>query len=106
MRRFGPFHRKETRTQTVAIAIVQQATSEIWGATPRNGGMVPTVQAYPGLLPACRGVEFSTDISIHPGSCPIEARWYLGLTHGVEERRDSAGQIFACISADVVNKQP
>lgn len=68
--------------------------------------MVPTVQAYPGKLPACRGVEFETDVSVHPGSCPIEARSYLGLTPGVVERRNAAGDVYASIAADVVNKQP
>lgn len=106
MRDFGPFHRKEGRTQSAQVAALQVSSGEIWGGTPKNGGMVPTVQAYPGLLPACRGVEFTTDIAIHPGSCPIEARWYLGLTPGVEERYDAAGESYACISADVVNKQP
>lgn len=106
MRSLGPFHRKESPTQTRQIAVEQESSSEIWGATPKNGGMVPTVQAYPGNLPSCRGVEFSTDVSIHPGSCPIEARWYLGFTPGVEERKNAAGDIFACIPADVVNFQP
>lgn len=106
MPNYGPFHRKETRTQTPAVALLQAASCEIWGGTPKNGGMVPTVQAYPGTLPACRGIEFITNISIHPGSCPIEARWYLGFTPGVEERRDSGGNIFACITASVTNNQP
>ena len=106
MRKFGPFHRKETPTQTPKVAVEQERSSEIWGGTPKNGGMVPTVQAYPGSLSSGRGIEFSTDISNHPGSCPIEARWYLGITPGVLERKDRAGEIFACIEAEVVNLQP
>lgn len=106
MRKFGPFHRKESPTQTSQVALAQVKSSEIWGSTPKNGGMVPTVQAYPGSLPTGRGIEFSTDTSIHPGSCPIEARWYLGITPGVLKRTDGAGEIYACIVAEVANLQP
>lgn len=86
-------------------AIKQVASGEIWGSTPMNGGMCPTVQAYPGTLPGCRGIEFSTDVENHKGSSPIEARWYLELTLGVEERFDVHGKQYACIFADVVNYQ-
>ena len=107
MRTFGPFYRKELRTQTKEDALKQVASGEIWGSIPQNGGMWPTVQAYPGQLPAgWRGIEFSTDIENARGSSPIEARWYLGITPNVEEREDEHGNQYACITAEVVNLQP
>jgi hypothetical protein len=107
MRAFGPFHRKETKYQTPQDALKQVSSGEIWGSTPKNGGMCPTVQAYPGQLSdGRRGIEFSTDIESESGSSPIEARWYLGLTSGVEERFDQNANQYACISAKVVNVQP
>lgn len=107
MRTFGPFHRKELKYQTREDALKQVASGEIWGSTPKNGGMCPTVQAYPGNLSAGRrGIEFSTDIESARGSSPIEARWYLGITPGVEERHDEHENQYACISAEVVNLQP
>lgn len=105
MRKYGPFHRKEATFQTARDAQRQAQSGEIWGSTPKNGGAWPTVQAYPGPLPARRGIEFTTDIGHQPGSSPIEIRWYLGITPGVEERSDSAGNVYACITAEVVNKQ-
>ena len=107
MRYFGPFHRKELKYQTKEDALKQVASGEIWGSTPKNGGMCPTVQAYPGHLAAGRrGIEFTTDIESAKGSCPIEARWYLGTTPGVEERFDEDGNQYACITAEVENLQP
>jgi hypothetical protein len=107
MRIFGPFHRKELKFQTREDALKQVESGEIWGSTPKNGGMCPTVQAYPGNLSVDRrGIEFSTDIENQKGSCPIEARWYLGITAEVEERFDECGNQYACISAEVVNLQP
>jgi hypothetical protein len=106
MRTFGPFHRKELKYQTPVDALKQVASGEVWGSTPKNGGMCPTVQAYPGTLPGCRGIEFSTDVESAKGSCPIEARWYLGITPGVEERQDTHGNQYACITAEVENFQP
>lgn len=107
MRSFGPFHRKETKYQAKEDALKQVASQEIWGGIPKNGGKWPTVQAYPGNLPQIlRGIEFSTDIESAKGSCPIEARWYLDSTPGVEERHDDKGNQYACISAEVVNHQP
>lgn len=107
MRTFGPFNRKETRFQTREDALKQVASGEIWGATPANGGMCPTVQAYPGnLSEGRRGIEFRTDVENERGSSPIEARWYLNITPNVEERYDADGKQYACISAEVVNLQP
>jgi len=102
----GPFNRRETpRTQTPAIAIKQVASGEIWGRTPKNGGLGPTVQAYTGLLVNQRGIEFNTEIAPHPNSSPFEVRWYLHLTAGVQRRCEGAEE-FACITAVVKNLQP
>lgn len=102
----GPFNRRETPGgQTPAVALKQAASGEIWGRTPKNGGLGPTVQAYPGLLVNRRGIEFTTDIEPHPNGSPFEVRWYLRLTPGVQ-RRCEAGEEFACISAIVKNLQP
>jgi len=103
----GPFCRWESLTQTPAIALVQVRSGEIWGDTPKNGGLEPTVQAYPWPLAAARrGIEFTTDIlPHHPMSSPIEARWYLTLTPGVL-RRQKNGVHYACITAAIDNRQP
>ncbi len=101
----GPFNRRETpETQTPAIALKQVASGEIWGRTPKNGGLGPTVQAYTGLLPNQRGIEFTTEITPHPNGSPFEARWYLHHTAGVQ-RRYEGGEEFACIAAVVKNLQ-
>ena len=102
----GPFNRRDTPTgQTPAVALKQVASGEIWGRTPKNGGLGPTVQAYPGLLVNRRGIEFTTDIEPHPNGSPFEVRWYLRLTAGVQRRREG-GEEFACITAMVKNLQP
>jgi hypothetical protein len=100
----GVFYRRESNTQTSRDALVQVASKEIWGQTPQNG-LGPTVQAYAGPIPAVsRGIEFETEIEPHPNGSPFEARWYLGLTAGVQSRNN--GQ-FACVVAlRVDNHQP
>ena len=100
----GPFCRWESDTQTREVARLQQQSGEIWGRTPR-GGMEPTVQAYPFPLAADRrGIEFTTDTTPHPNGSPYEIRWYLIRTPGVLLRQKD-GEDFACILADVENRQ-
>ena len=102
----GPFCRWESKTQTPAVALLQVSSGEIWGGIPRNGGLEPTVQAYPYALAAeKRGIEFTTGIRPHAMSSPIEARWYLTLTPGVL-RRQKNGNDYACITATIDNRQP
>lgn len=108
----GPFNRQETRYQTRAVAVKQVESGEIWGRTPTNGGMEPTVQAYaiplkinPRTLQKERGIEFTTETAPHPDGSPFEARWYLNHTPGVL-RRYQDGEEFACILAAVKNFQP
>jgi hypothetical protein len=99
----GQFNRRETPTQTRATALLQVASGEVWGRTPRHG-LGPAVQAYTGKLRNCRGIDFTTMVDPHEGS-PFEVRWYLHLTNGVEHRRKD-GEDFACIKAVVTNMQP
>lgn len=67
---YGPFHRKESPTQTAEDARLQVASSEIWGTVPQSGDW-PQVQAYVGPLPeGHHGIEFWTatppDVNGHP----------------------------------------
>jgi hypothetical protein len=103
---FGPYCRWETPgIQTKELAKLQAASGEIWGLTPKHG-MEPTVQAYPYPLAANRrGIEFTTDIAAQPNQSPQEIRWYLYQTPGVLLRQKD-GKDFACILADVDNRQP
>jgi hypothetical protein len=76
---YGPFHRRESPTQTTKDAANQEASQEIWGK-PRQNSDIPQVQAYTGLLPPnTRGVEFRTMISPMSNSAPGQARWVEGM---------------------------
>lgn len=102
----GPFHRLESDTQSAQTALLQLASSEIWGKTAR-GGFTPSVKAYAGDIPAMRrGIVFSTAIDPNPNGSPLEFRWYLGTTAGVLERRGEDDEQFACITANITNRQP
>lgn len=102
MAKYGNFYRLNNGGgQTPAVAKLQIASGEIWGKTPKNGGMEPTVQAYAGQLPRPDGIEFTTDIEPHPNGTPIEVRWYLTKTPGVQLRYDALGEEHACITADI-----
>lgn len=99
----GQFNRRESPTQTSATALLQVASGEIWGRTPRNG-LEPAVQAYAGTLKGHRGINFTTDIDPHPNGSPFEVRWYMTATPGVL-RRCRNGEEFACIKAIITNLQ-
>ena len=99
----GIFCRWESSTQTPAIAVLQVRSGEIRGKTPKDG-LYPTVQAYPWRLDGRRGIECTTQIQPQSMSAPHEARWYLGLTPGVERRR-KAREDYACIREVVDNYQ-
>lgn len=102
----GTFHRRKSPTQSDSVALKQCVSQEIWGRTPR-WGHVPTVEAYAGPIDTeTKGVEFDTSVDPEPYGSPFQAKWYLGKTHGVEERKDSAGEQFACITAVVRLHQP
>ena len=106
----GPFHRRESTTQTSVDAVEQCRTGEIWGLIAR-GGMWPSVKAYAGTLRnRDRGINFTTDTSPAPNgvldrNSPFDVRWYLGETPGVEQRQKN-GEDYACILAEVENCQP
>jgi hypothetical protein len=75
---FGPYHRFQTRKQTAALALVQQAEGRVCGKPPNWGG-APSVKAYPGpLAPRERGVEFSTDLQPSFSSTPYVIYWREG----------------------------
>jgi hypothetical protein len=94
---YGPFHRVENpRTQTRAIARLQELSHEVWGRPARGSGL-PSVKAYPGILPDRTGIEFDTDVKPRSGCAPNEARWYLELTPGVQLRQENH-EDFACIA--------
>lgn len=102
----GTFHRRKSPTQSDAVALKQFASREIWGRTPR-WGHVPTVEAYAGPIGVgVKGVEFDTTVDPEPYGSPFQAKWYLSITAGVQERTDSAGEQFACITAVVRVHQP
>jgi hypothetical protein len=84
--------------------LLQVASGEVWGGTPRNG-FGPAVQAYRGKLQNCRGIDFTTMIDPHRAEAsPFEVRWYLNIDEGVEHRRKN-GEDFACIKAVITNLQ-
>ena len=69
------YHRRESPTQTVADAALQQATSEVWGRAA-FGSTIPKVKAYTGPLPeGQRGIEFTTDVPTDDGCAPSRAEW-------------------------------
>ena len=102
---FGQYSRRESPTQTSATALLQIASGEVWGRTPRNG-LGPAVQAYRGKLKNCRGIDFTTVIDPYGAEAsPFEVRWYLNIDVSVEHRSQD-GEDFACIKAVITNLQP
>jgi hypothetical protein len=77
--------RRESSSQTPAIAKKQEESGEIWGGVNRNIWVTdrPSVDAYLGLLTEGeRGVEFITPIPSDPLQPPGRARW-TGPREGV-----------------------
>ena len=71
----GPYHRRESRTQTREDAAKQEASQELWGRAPRFS-TIPKVQAYAGHLPeGTRGIEFETDVPPDGGGVPSLPEW-------------------------------
>jgi len=103
---FGIFRRVETPDlQTPAVAIMQVNTGEIWGRISRHGKS-PCVKAYAGPLESnVRGIEFTTSTCPHPDQGPLHVNWYHPDTPKVALRQKD-GEDFACIDANVTNKQP
>jgi hypothetical protein len=105
---WNPFHRRESPTQTVNDAKLQQSSMEIWGKEARFSSLL-SVKAYRGAIKALQmGVEFDTAVAPQKGGgSPFEARWYHGSTPGVVKRTDSAGTDYAAIPVTRLdNRQP
>ncbi|NYV74335.1 RHS repeat-associated core domain-containing protein [Streptomyces sp. UH6] len=79
----GPFHRKESPTQTPEHARLQQESGELWGGvSPRLGGE-EAARAHDGPLPeGARGVEFYTTIRPRP-TFAGQVWWEVGKVPGV-----------------------
>jgi hypothetical protein len=72
----GPlYHRNATGKQTLAVALQQRSSGEIWGAEAQ-AGWGPVVQAYTGpLRPGKDGIEFTVALQPDPGCAPGWAEW-------------------------------
>lgn len=103
---YGPYHRRESPTQTAAHARLQVASGEVWGR-PARGSQIPSVKAYVGSLPGGqRGIEFHTEVPPDPGSStPFEVRWYYPQTPGVALRSGNPHD-YAVVKATIINRQP
>jgi hypothetical protein len=101
---YGPYHRRESPTQTVADAARQQASGELWGQTAR-GGSGPSVKAYRGALPTgTRGIEFMTVVAPYPNPHPHLVQWRES-TPGVRFRFTGTGTFVAIPVRVTVNTQ-
>lgn len=73
----GPYHRKQSRTQTKADADNQARGHTLLGRAARGSGML-SAKAYVGSLPAGQaGIEFLSVTPRH-GTHPYLAFWYEG----------------------------
>jgi hypothetical protein len=81
------YHRLESPTQTLNIALKQQMTGEIWGGVGRYS-YFPTVRAYMGSLPpGARGIQFTCNLP--PDPHPVYAYW-RGNSPGLSIRGEYA----------------
>lgn len=94
------YHRRESPTQTVADALRQASSGEMWGY-PARGSDIPKVKAFKGPLPTgARGVEFTTEV-VPDQNCPPGIAYWSGPRAGVNV---SDGR--ARIAVVVLNTQP
>jgi hypothetical protein len=99
------YHRKESPTQSVRIAMLQEKSLEVWGKEPR-GSCFPKVQAFKGRLEhVARGIEFDTHVEPDPDGHPHIACW-SGQRDGVFLRPDSLGDYVAIKVHHFLNNQP
>lgn len=97
VRKYGPYHRVGSTSQSDEDAYKMQASGELWGKAPR-GSATPQPKAYDGPLPEHEiGIEFWTDAAPRPGSAPGKIRWWPG-DPGVHLMED---QDFAKIAIEV-----
>ena len=89
--RYSLYHRAgNPRTQTDEDARRIVASSVLRGYAPQ-GSDIPTVQAWPGTIPAGEyGLEFETDVSPDPRSPPGVPIWRAG-SPGVRVGSDERG---------------
>lgn len=88
------YHRRQSPSQSPAMAAKQQETGEIWGSYNRDlaGGRspFPSVDAYVGPLPrGVMGIEFTTAVPPDKNTPPRRARW-TGPRDGVMVEGDYA----------------
>jgi hypothetical protein len=99
------YHRKESPTQTVNIASLQEASLEVWGKEPQ-GSSILTVQAYKRRLPnGDRGIEFDTHVPPNPDGHPFYASW-SGERPGIFIRQADGQDFAAIVVINFQNKQP
>lgn len=88
------YHRRESPTQTPAVAREQTRLGEIWGY-PSRWSHLPKVKAHAGPLPpGKRGIEFTTDLPPDDGGAPGRPEW-SGVRPGIMIERDDAGRAVA-----------
>jgi hypothetical protein len=86
---YGPFHRRESPTQTVEDVQIQVESQEMWGKGSRHGSP-PMVKAWDGPLPeGRRGVEFYTQVPPSGTGLPWVPEW-RGPRPGVRIEGDFA----------------
>lgn len=99
------YHRKESPTQSVKVAALQEQSLEVWGKEPRNSDMLK-VQAFKRRLPTVtRGIEFNSHVDPDPDGHPHIACW-SGDRPGMLERQDENGHYAAINVFDFKNEQP
>lgn len=99
------YHRKESPTQSVRVAALQEQSLEVWGKEPRNSDTLK-VQAFKRRLPAeTRGIEFDSHVDPDPDGHPHIACW-SGDRSGILGRQDAKGQYAAIKVFDFRNEQP
>ena len=99
------FHRKESPTQSIRIAALQEFSLEVWGKEPR-GSSTLTVQAYKRKLPTNeRGIEFETYVLPNADGHPHYASW-SGNRSGILKRKDNGSDYIAISVTSFINSQP
>jgi hypothetical protein len=98
------YHRKESPTQSIRIAALQESSLEVWGKEPR-GSNIPAVQSYKRKLPdGSRGIEFDTYVEPNSDGHPHYASW-SGERPGIFNRNDESGEYVAINVFNFINKQ-
>lgn len=73
--KYGPYHRRASRTQSLDTTQKNIDSGELWGGPGRHSDM-PMVQAHTGPLPEdYEGFEFYTDVAPNPNDVPWRGNW-------------------------------